>query len=1101
MIVSRKNPKHHLTRLSRSASLLCGVAMSALAAAPARADDGSLRILTLNIWDQFKKNPEVVADFMTKGNFDVIAFQEANNSTFVTGLPSILKNAGLGTYTYDETLLGKDKGVFNDLGIISRLPGTFGNYKLPGISGQGQYVNYTIAGEDNGRPQTLIGTVHLDPGDKADKRVNEAKALNNWAKSSAMPIILTGDFNAGDVSERGLHSVSQQEWFLRKYTESANNSFYYDLLRQYAKDDAALDKFISDWKGKGAAAINAAPIPAGLFADETDAVAGNTPQTMNVLKKQFMLLQTKADRELFAPHELNDGRSTWNSAFFDKNSWASWHRVKIDHFMAARPFGKWYAIDDKAGDAYAGVIDGTIVTKPDGTKTGISDHEPVSHTFKWVGPALETYTVDKTNKTRLVWGAAAPVFGEKGKEFYLTRNNMRTDVYLGQISDENGKPILAGLSDAEKKTLLDCKSTDTRFQQAIAEYCIDDHSFIGETLVKDGGTVIVDEDAALGSSSANLRLDNATLRVAGTAMGRLDRSVILEAGGGALDIADANNAVAIDRAISGTGSLTKLGQGALGLFGENSYTGETNVRAGRLVVDGSIAKSSLTTIFDSGILEGTGTVGNLKIGSGGTIAPGNGIGTLNVSGNLSFAKGSAYQVDVNTEGKSDLIAVTGKTAIEGGTVMSIAANGAYKPSTSYTILNSAGGIDGRFDGVTSNFAFLDPTLAYGATDIKLSLDRNDTAFNDVAITFNQKSAARGAESLGDGSPLYNAIVMLDAETARSAFTQIGGEVHASTYGVLVDNSRFVRDAIGERLRAASDGQAGKGMTVLGVDGNGAKPANATTDLFAVWGKSFGSWADKDGDGNAADLTSNTGGMTVGADANIGENWRFGLLAGYSQTSITVDDRASSGDSDNFDLGFYAGTNMGPLGLRFGATHTWHSIETSRAVSFASFNERLESDYNAATSQVFGEASYRFDMARGVVEPFANLAYVHFSNDAFRELGGASALDSDEGEFDTLFTTLGVRASTSFDIDGTATTLHGSLGWQHAAGDDPELSLAFSGGDAFTIRGAPIAEDAAIVRAGLDFAVTPNATLGIGYSGQLGSSVSSNGVTGNMSIKF
>ncbi len=221
-------------------------------------------------------------------------------------------------------------------------------------------------------------------------------------------------------------------------------------------------------------------------------------------------------------------------------------------------------------------------------------------------------------------------------------------------------------------------------------------------------------------------------------MAVLDRAVVLEAGGGAIEIADATNAVAIGRVISGEGSLTKLGEGALGLFGTNTYTGETVVKDGLLVVNGSIATSSLTTVLDGAALAGTGTVGNLKIASGGTIAPGNSIGTLNVAGNLTFAHGSSYEVEVNAEGKSDLIAVTGKTTIEGGTVMSLGAGGEYKPETSYTIITSAGGVEGEFGTVTSNFASLDPTLAYGATNVVLTLERNDTAFDKVGSTFNQR---------------------------------------------------------------------------------------------------------------------------------------------------------------------------------------------------------------------------------------------------------------------------------------------------------------------------------------------------------------------------
>ncbi|MDF2994963.1 MAG: autotransporter outer rane beta-barrel protein [Xanthobacteraceae bacterium] len=1098
MVSGNIGRKRQFRLLDFSARLLCGVALVALAAAPARAEDGTLRILTLNIWNQFKQTPGVTADFMINGNFDVLAFQEVNSSRYVTDIPGILQNAGLGTYGGIQ---------IGDVGVISRLPGTFGTYTSPGLSTQGRFVSYTVANADGGRPETVIGSVHLDYSDTPNRRMAEARALNTWAKGADTPIILVGDFNGGDVSERGLHSISQQELLLRIYTKNPSNSFYYNLLRQYATDDVALDKFIADWKGKGSSAIDSATIPSGLFADETYPIEGNTPQTMNILKKQYMLLQTDRDREDFEPHELNDGSTTWPSAGEDDtNTWGSWHRVKIDHFLASRPFGKWYTIVDDSDDPYSGVIKDVYVTKPDGTKVPISDHEPVAHTLKWIGPALETYTETVDNKTvektRLVWGADATVFEEKNKEFYLTRNNMRTDVYLGQISDEDGKPSLTDLTEAEKKTLLDCKSTDPRLQQAIVEYCIDDHSFIGETLVTDGGTVIVDEDAALGTSAASLHLNNGTLRIAGTSMAVLDRAVVLEAGGGAIEVAEGANAVAIARVISGEGSLTKLGEGALGLFGTNTYTGGTVVKDGLLVVNGSIATSSLTTVLDGAALAGTGTVGNLKIASGGTIAPGSSIGTLNVAGDLTFASGSAYEVEVNAEGKSDLIAVTGKTTIEGGTVMSIGADGDYRPETSYTIINSAGGVEGEFGEVTSNFAFLDPTLAYGATNVVLTLERNDTAFDKVGSTFNQRSAARGAESLGYGTPLYDAIVMLDEDTARSTFAQIGGDVHASTYGVLIDNSRFLRDAVNERLRSAAGERAGEDISVLSYDKAGPQPVAADTDGFAVWGQSFGSWAEVDSDGNASGLSSNVGGLFAGADAAVGDSWRVGLLAGYSQTSVDLDDLASNGDSDNLHLGFYAGSRSGPFAVRLGAGYTWHSIDTSRHLVIPEFNEKLSSDYDASTTQVFGEVAYRFEMAKAALEPFLSLAYVHFSNDGFSEDGGATALDGSSGDLDTLFTTLGARASTSFDIGATVATLHGTLGWQHASGDVvPESVLAFAGGEDFAIRGAPIAEDVAIVRAGLDFAATPNATLGVSYSGQFGSGLGDNGVTGRLSIRF
>lgn len=1094
MFIDSPKPKITKTKSNLAFRLLCGVALSFLSAGSSHADDSNLRLLTLNIWNKFKQNPELTRDFMVGGNWDVLMFQEANSSKYVSDIPGMLQGAGLGTYG------GKQIG---DVGIISRLPGSYGTYTAPGLGTQGRYVSYQVIDGEAGRPTTTVGTVHLDYSDQATARVAEAKALNNWAKSATNPLIVAGDFNAGDVSERGLHSKSQQELLLRIYTKSPN-SFYYSLLKQYAKDQSVLDQFIATWTGKGSAAIDAAAIPADLFADETYPVQGNTPQTMNVLKKQFMLLQTDREREQFKPHELNDGSGTWPSAGEDAtNTWGSWHRVKIDHFLVSRPFGKWYTIADDPNDPYLGVIKDVYVTKPDGTKAPLSDHEPVAHEFKWIGPGLETYKetiggVD-VDKTRIVWGKDATTFAEKGGEFYLSRNNMRRDVYLGQIADANGNPILTGLTDAEKKTLLDCKSTDPRFAQAVAEYCIDDHSFIGQTLVKDGGTVIVDEDAALGSSSADVRLDNGALRIAGTGMRKLDRSIVLETGGGTLDIADPANSVVVDRAISGTGGLTKAGNGTLNLTATNTYIGDTLIKGGRLAVNGSIASSGRTIVYDGAVIGGNGTVGDLAVGAGGTLAPGNSIGTLNVDGNLELAKGSTYQVEVDEAGRMDHVVVSGKTTIAGGTLMSIAANGNYKPFTDYQVLSSAGGIEGAFDAIVSNFAFLDPGLIYAGGELKLRLERNDTAFDQVAETFNQRSTARGIESLGYGTLLYDAVVSLDQDTARGAFTQLDGEVHASTYGALLDNTRLTRDAAIDRLRSWMGG-VDRNATEVSFDANGSGPRNA--DAFGIWSKSYGAWSRKDGDGNAAGLDQSAGGIMLGLDGAIGNDWRIGMFGGYGHTSVSIGELASKSNSNQIDLGVYAGTNTGPVGIRFGASHTWYDIDSSRSVFLPTFSEQLTANYGASATQVFGEVSYQHTAGQILLEPFANLAYVNFQNDSFSERGGSSALAVKDGSQDVVFTAIGLRSSIDFMLDDASGKLYGSVSWQHAEGGvTPETKMAFAGGNSFDVRGTPLAKDVAIVNAGLDFSISPNAAIGVSYTGQFGSGESYNGINGHLSVKF
>src|SRR5690606_2084662 len=105
------------------------------------------------------------------------------------------------------------------------------------------------------------------------------------------------------------------------------------------------------------------------------------------------------------------------------------------------------------------------------------------------------------------------------------------------------------------------------------------------------------------------------------------------------------------------------------------------------------------------------------------------------------------------------------------------------------------------------------------------------------------------------------------------------------------------------------------------------------------------------------MDTSTGGFLTGIDAPLTPNWRLGLVAGYSHSSFEVDERASSGNSDNYHLGLYAGGKWNALRLTGGLAYTWHDIVTSRSVVFPGFSDSLSADYNAGTFQAFGEAGY------------------------------------------------------------------------------------------------------------------------------------------------
>lgn len=555
--------------------------------------------------------------------------------------------------------------------------------------------------------------------------------------------------------------------------------------------------------------------------------------------------------------------------------------------------------------------------------------------------------------------------------------------------------------------------------------------------------------------------------------------------------------------ITGPGSVTIIG-GTVNFTGANAYTGPIAVADATFELAPGAVSASSYTIGAGGVIGGTGTIGGLSVLDGGTASPGYSPGTLTVNGNVTFGPGSVYRVDVYANGAHDLIIASGTATITGGTVEVIAQNGYATPLATYTILTAAGGVTGQFAAVSSNFAFLTPSLTYDANDVYLTLARNDVSFPSLATTTNQKAAATAAQSLGLGNAVYDAVLQLSAAQAPAAFDALSGEIYASASSVMQQQSSYLREAIGTRVRLGLAGQSGSGQEAAKL----APGYDAT-----VWTQAYGGWGQTAGDGNTASVDRSIGGFFTGIDAALTEAARLGIVGGYSRSTFNVDGRSSSGDIDNYDVGLYGGAKFGALSLFAAASYTWHDLSVDRTVAFSGFSGVNSADYKAGTTQVFGEAAWRVDLSKNVdaktfgaasIEPFANLAYVNLSSNNFTETGSAAALTGSAETENTLYSTLGVRAATVFQMaNGAALTPHASLGWQHAFGDvNSSASLAFvSGGSAFSVAGVPIARDAALVGAGVDYAFSKSVSASVTYSGQFGSGTEDNAFKGTINIKF
>src|SRR5262249_10318122 len=301
------------------------------------------------------------------------------------------------------------------------------------------------------------------------------------------------------------------------------------------------------------------------------------------------------------------------------------------------------------------------------------------------------------------------------------------------------------------------------------------NTYTGSTTIMAGGTLSVSSLGSIASSSGlSLAGTGATFDISGSSGSQTIKDLsgvagsTITLGSNTLAVGTANSTT-FAGSITGDGGLVKQGTGTLTLSGASTYLGGTTVNAGKLVVNGSLV--STVTINSGGMLGGTGTIGGL-VSNGAVLTPGNSIGTLNVTGNFSQV-GGVYQVEANAAGQADRINVGGTATITGGATVQVQAQpGNYGRSTTYTIVRAAGGVIGTYSGVTSNFAFLTPSLSYDANDVFLTLSMGDDAFSSpsfVALTPNQRAVGRVLDrtfnsASGDYATVLNAIA--GASTAQ-----------------------------------------------------------------------------------------------------------------------------------------------------------------------------------------------------------------------------------------------------------------------------------------------------------------------------------------------
>ena len=197
-------------------------------------------------------------------------------------------------------------------------------------------------------------------------------------------------------------------------------------------------------------------------------------------------------------------------------------------------------------------------------------------------------------------------------------------------------------------------------------YIYQTNAHSGGTTLQEGSSYIT-TGGAFGTGTLSLSGGSLTNNAGTNTVLTLANNVSVTANTNIMTGSGENSGMTFNGSLSGSGNITKTGEGKMTLAGNSSHTGTITVASGLLNLTGSTG-SNLVANTSTSLITGDGdTSGLISVSNGGIVAPGNSPGTLGV-GALVLGPGGIYDWEISNISIYDSIDVSGNISITSTTL-------------------------------------------------------------------------------------------------------------------------------------------------------------------------------------------------------------------------------------------------------------------------------------------------------------------------------------------------------------------------------------------------------------------------------------------------
>ena len=512
---------------------------------------------------------------------------------------------------------------------------------------------------------------------------------------------------------------------------------------------------------------------------------------------------------------------------------------------------------------------------------------------------------------------------------------------------------------------------------------------------------------------------------------------------------------------------------------------------------------------------------NITGGNGGPGAPA-GSGIFSDTGHLTINNWGAVNAgtgltpsSIKITGNNFVINMNGHSTVNGKITASDTVADSNVLNLHYTgvsllaqaILRASLQAQGVLDGHEHDFTYTirGNTVVVDPIVVQLSL----SSYQQQGITPNQQAVGANLDSLtynpAPGTPLFDLLNAIDTSgNVPLALDELSPQKYELYREIALAAFNFQALSIDERLNNLRDGSESIDTTAIG-GGTDKTTAGFSKDgknvvvpekqsMQKQWGffaAGSGVFGDVDAHDGHADASFTSGGVILGIDGKINDNFVAGLLFNYSHTQADLDAQGSNADIDTYGGGIYGGYHNGPWYGNGLLSYAHSSYDSARTIAFPGFN-RIAS--GSTEGDQFGanlDGGYDFHVTdRVTVGPLIGVQYVHASVDGFNESGAAGAnLSVGDQDVDSLRSRIGFRADYHAQLrNNVAVAVEVRAAYQHEfLNDSRNISGQFTGSGlgAFSIKTTKPQRDAALAGIGFNATFRDKWTFFVDYDVQAG----------------